>query len=128
MTLLIDTQAFLWWVDDDKRLTRRARSAIGAARNTCFVSIATAWELAIKASIGKLKLRAAVLAYVEDHVANNRFDLLPIALSHVARVERLPRHHGDPFDRLLIAQALEEELAIVTSDAHFTPYPVKTVW
>lgn len=128
MNLLIDTQAFLWWVEDDKRLTKRARTVIGSARNTCFVSIASAWELAIKASIGKLKLRIPVGRYVDDHIANNRFDLLPIALSHVVRVERLPLHHGDPFDRLLIAQALEEELTIVTADAHFESYAVKTVW
>jgi PIN domain nuclease of toxin-antitoxin system len=126
--LLLDTQALLWWVDGDRRLTKRARSAIGAARNSCFVSVASAWEMAIKVSIGKLRLRTPVVRYLQGQLASNGFELLPIALTHIHSVEMLPHHHGDPFDRLLVAQALEEGLALVSSDPVFDGYQLKVIW
>lgn len=128
MRLLLDTHAFLWWVGADRRLSRKARSAVGAGRNECFVSLATAWEIAIKASLGSLRVDASLERFLPDQIAANGFQPLPIDLRHTARVATLPFHHRDPFDRLLVAQALEEELAVVTADPVFAEYGVKRVW
>ena len=128
MRLLLDTHAFLWWVGASRDLSRRARSAIGSGRNECFVSIASGWEIAIKVSLGNLKIEGALDRFLPEQLAANGFKPLPIDLKHCARVAALPFHHRDPFDRLLVAQALEEELAIVTVDPVFTRYGVKRVW
>src|SRR5437667_12643075 len=103
MQLLLDSHAFLWWVKNDRALKRRARAAIADVDNECFLSHASAWEMAIKASLGKLKLSSPVGQFVLDQCETNNFQLLPITLAHVAAVESLPFHHRDPFDRLLIA-------------------------
>ena len=128
MRLLLDTHAFLWWVGAGRTLSRRARSAIGSGRNECFVSIATAWEIAIKVSLGSLRVEGSLNRFLPDQIAANGFQPLPIDLRHAARVATLPFHHRDPFDRLLVAQALEEELAVVTADPVFAEYGVKRVW
>ena len=128
MKLLLDTNAFLFWVDGSPRLTARAHRAIENRVNACFVSLATAWELAIKASIGKLTLSRPVGRFFAEHVAANMFDVLGIELSHIAAVEQLPRHHGGPFDRLLIAQALDEKLVVVSSDPIFAKYGLRRNW
>jgi PIN domain nuclease of toxin-antitoxin system len=126
--LLLDTHSFLWWVGAGRALSRRARSAIGSGRNECFVSIATAWEIAIKVSLGSLRVEGSLDRFLPDQIAANGFQPLPIDLRHAARVATLPFHHRDPFDRLLVAQALEEELAVVTADPVFAEYGVKRVW
>jgi len=126
--LLLDTHAFLWWVGAGRTLSRRARSAIGSRRNECFVSVATAWEIAIKVSLGSLRVEGSLDRFLPDQIAANGFQPLPIDLRHAARVATLPFHHRDPFDRLLVAQALEEELAVVTADPVFAEYGVKRVW
>jgi PIN domain nuclease of toxin-antitoxin system len=128
MRLLVDTHAFLWWVEGEPSLPKRARAAIANENNECLLSVASAWELAIKAGLGKIRLALPVRRYVAEHVAANGFRLLDIELSHVGRVETLDPHHGDPFDRLLIAQALEERLPIVTADAFFGKYGVERIW
>lgn len=128
MRLLLDTHAFLWWVSDSPELSRRARSAIARAGNECLVSLASCWEMAIKASLGRLTLEVGLERFLPEQMAVNGFRELPIALRHVVRVSRLPVHHHDPFDRLLAAQSLEEGLAIVSRDAVFRRYGVKRVW
>jgi PIN domain nuclease of toxin-antitoxin system len=128
MRLLVDTHAFLWWVEGAPSLPKRARAAIANEENECLLSVASAWELAIKAGLGKVRLALPVRRYVAEHVAANGFRLLDIELAHVGRVETLAPHHGDPFDRLLIAQALEERLPIVTADAVFGRYGVERIW
>ena len=128
MKLLLDTHAFLWWVGASRGLSRKARSAIGSGRNECFLSIASGWEIAIKVSLGSLRVEGALDRFLPEQMAANGFQPLPIELQHAARVATLPFHHRDPFDRLLIAQALEEELAIVTADPVFVEYGVKRVW
>lgn len=128
MRMLLDTHAFLWWVGAGRKLPRRARSAVGSGRNECFVSIATAWEIAIKVSLGSLRVESSLERFLPDQIAANGFQPLPIDLRHTARVATLPFHHRDPFDRLLVAQALEEELAVVTADPVFAEYGVKRVW
>jgi PIN domain nuclease of toxin-antitoxin system len=126
--LLLDTHAFLWWVGAARDLSRRARSAIGSGRNECFVSIASGWEIAIKVSLGTLKVDGALDRFLPEQLATNGFKPLPVDLKHCARVATLPFHHRDPFDRLLVAQALEDDLAIVTVDPVFAKYGVKRIW
>lgn len=128
MQVLLDTHVFLWWVEGDRVLPAKARGALANRRNECLVSLASAWELAVKTGSGKLKLALPVKRYVVEHVAANGFRLLDIRMAHVGRVESLEAHHGDPFDRLLIAQALEENLPIVTADPIFRRYGVKRIW
>jgi PIN domain nuclease of toxin-antitoxin system len=128
MRLLLDTHAFLWWVAGSRDLARKARSAVGSGRNECFVSIASGWEIAIKVSLGTLKIDGALDRFLPEQLAANSFQPLPIELKHCARVAALPFHHRDPFDRLLVAQALEDGLAIVTADSVFTKYGVERVW
>ena len=128
MNLLLDTHAFLWWVAASGELSRKAKSAIGSARNECFVSVASGWEIAIKVSLGKLRIEGALDRFLPEQLAANGFRALAIDLKHAARVATLPFHHRDPFDRLLVAQALEEDLAIVTADPVISKYGVSRVW
>ena len=126
MSLLLDTQAFLWWVGDDPRLSRRARVAI--AGQPCLLSVASCWEMSIKVSLGKLDVPRPVDRFLQEQLEVNGFSLLPISLEHAAAVADLPFHHRDPFDRLIAAQARRDELAVVSSDPVFGRYGVKRVW
>ena len=128
MRVLVDTHVFLWWVEGDRSLPAKARAVLADGENECLISLVSAWELAIKASLGKLTLAVPVKRYVVEHVAANDFRMLDIEVAHVGRVETLDPHHGDPFDRLLIAQALEEKLPVVTADPIFRKYGVKRIW
>lgn len=127
MTLLLDTHAFLWFVAGDPRLGARARRALGDPAANPLLSIASVWEMAIKSSLARLTLPAPVAEYVAEKLRSN-LRLLPLELAHVSRVERLPFHHQDPFDRVLIAQALTEDVAVITRDRQFRKYGVKTIW
>jgi len=126
--LLLDTHVFLWWVDDASELTRAARKAIADVNNECFMSLVSCWEIAIKSSLGKLRLASNVEHFVTEQMKANGFALLNIELHHAAKVEKLPFHHRDPFDRLLIAQALSEKLTIISADSTFRDYGVKVLW
>jgi len=128
MRLLLDTHAFLWWVGDAAQLSRQARQAIADPASECLFSLVSAWELAIKVSLGKLQLSLPLRRFIPEQLAANRFRLLDLSFSHVARVEILEMHHRDPFDRLLAAQALEEKLEIVSADAIFEKYGVTRIW
>ena len=128
MRLLLDTHVFLWWVNDSPSLSLRAREAIICQENDCFLSVASCWELAIKSSLGKLKLREPVERFIPEQLALNGFRLLPIDFRHVSRVENLPFHHRDPFDRLIVGQAMAEKLVVVTADAKLADYEVVTLW
>lgn len=123
MKLLLDTHAVLWWRSDDRRLGRPARRAIAAA-DQVLVSSASAWEVAIKAALGKLRLPGPF----EEGVERSGFTQLPISFAHAAAVATLPNHHGDPFDRMLIAQAIVEGCTLVTGDAQFEPYGLPVLW
>jgi PIN domain nuclease of toxin-antitoxin system len=125
--VLLDTHAFLWFITDDDRLPPRARAAI-VESDDALVSVASCWEMAIKASLGKLMLSAPVDRFLAEQLAENNFELLHIELAHVTRVASLPWHHRDPFDRLLAAQALDERLPIVSADPVFRKYGVKRRW
>jgi PIN domain nuclease of toxin-antitoxin system len=128
MDLLLDTHAFLWWVADAPELSRRARRALANAETGCWLSLASCWEIAIKRSLGKLSIDGGIERFVSEQLAANGFRLLEIDLDDVARVANLPFHHRDPFDRLLVAQALRRDLRLVTADRAFAAYGVKRVW
>jgi PIN domain nuclease of toxin-antitoxin system len=128
MRVLLDTHAFLWWILDHGDLSRRARETIASKANECFLSAASCWEMAVNVSIGKLQLEGTVDRFVPHHLAVNGFRDLPIEIRHAAGVARLPFHHRDPFDRLLVSQALAEDLAIVSADPVFRRYGVKRIW
>ena len=128
MRVLLDTHVFLWWVEGDRVLSAKARAALADQENECLISLVSAWELVIKAGLGKLKLALPVKRYVVEHAAANGFRMLDIRMAHIGRVETLSPHHGDPFDRLLIAQAIEEKLPVVTADPVFKKYGVKRIW
>lgn len=126
--LLLDTHAFLQWVNDDPHLTAAARRAIADVNNECYLSMVSCWEMAIKSSLGKLKLTKPIEHFVSEQLAANGFALLNLELRHTAKVEKLPFHHRDPFDRLLIVQAITEKMAIVSADRVFSDYGVKRLW
>lgn len=122
--LLLDTHVVLWWLDDDRRLPATAAALIADPTTTILVSAASVWEIAIKRALGKLQAPDAL----PESIAEQGFEWLPIGPSHAWAVRELPRHHGDPFDRLLIAQASVEQLPIVTADRRFGDYGVDVRW
>jgi PIN domain nuclease of toxin-antitoxin system len=128
VNVLLDTHAFLWFVADDPQLHAKSRTAIEDASNRKFVSLATCWEIAIKAGLKKLDLGEPASTFLPRELAANGFALLPIELSHVARVEDLPPYHKDPFDRLLVAQAMVERLTLISFDAVFDQYGIDRLW
>jgi PIN domain nuclease of toxin-antitoxin system len=121
--LLLDTHVFLWWRGEPARLSPAVRSRIASA-DVVFVSAASAWEAAIKAALGRLELPDTL----EAGVLASGFERLPIAFSHAHRAGALPPHHGDPFDRMLVAQAQAEGLTLVTHDRLIEPYDVEILW
>jgi PIN domain nuclease of toxin-antitoxin system len=123
MKLLLDTHVALWWQAEDRRLSREARRAIARA-DIVWVSSATGWEAAIKVATGRLRLREPIGVTI---VADD-FTELPITLKHAEEFLRIPRHHGDPFDRILVAQARTEGATIVTHDRAFEAYGVPIIW
>lgn len=128
MKVLLDTHAFLWWVHDDPRLSPAARRIIADGENILFFSAASAWEIVLKWQLGKLKVRPGAAAFLTKQLSVNRIEALPVLLAHVLHLSKLPARHRDPFDRMLIAQSLVEDLPIVTADPEFQKYPVQTVW
>jgi PIN domain nuclease of toxin-antitoxin system len=125
--LLLDTHALLWFQAGDRRLSRTARHAMEQPAAEVVISAASVWEMAIKVSLGRLRLSMSVDAYLTEKVSQG-YRLLPVSPGHAARVETLPWHHRDPFDRMLVAQALSEGCAIITRDKAFARYGVKVIW
>ena len=128
MRVLLDTHAFLWWLDGDRRLPTRAQRVIKDEGNVVLVSAASAWEITTKARIGKLPGGLEVAADVAGCIAHQKFESLDITVLHAQRAGRLPGKHRDPFDRMLAAQAQIEDLPIVTSDLVFDDYSVTRIW
>jgi PIN domain nuclease of toxin-antitoxin system len=124
MNLLLDTQALLWWKEGSRRLGPRARRAIEFSAMTVRVSAVSAWEIAIKCGLGRLKLTEPLETWMPDRLERDGFLMLSVTVAHAVAVASLPNHHDDPFDRLLIAQARAEALTVVTSDAVFDEYEV----
>lgn len=128
MRALLDTHGFVWMNDDDPRLSRRARELIADGGVRLDLSLASVWELTIKVGLGRLRLPMPIEEYVPTRMRTQSLQLLEIRLDHVLRVASLPPIHGDPFDRLLIAQAQVERLPILTADPHIARYDVETIW
>jgi PIN domain nuclease of toxin-antitoxin system len=128
MKLLLDTHTFLWFVNGDPALSIRSRSMIEDTANERWLSIASIWEMAIKASIGKLHFDDPFATFITDQLYLNDIQMCSITIAHTARSMALPFHHRDPFDRLLIAQAFEEQLHIVSIDGVFDAYDVPRLW
>ncbi|WP_333835357.1 type II toxin-antitoxin system VapC family toxin [Rubrimonas sp.] len=128
MRLLLDTHALLWWLEGNPRLSADAQAAIGDVANTVLVSAASAWEIATKHRIGKLPGAAVVAQDLAAFVAAQGFEALAISLRDGARAGNLPGPHRDPFDRMLIAQALTHDLPLVSNEAVFDSYGVRRLW
>ena len=124
--LLLDTHAFYWFICDDERLSKTAKELIETEERV-FISICSFWEMTIKSSLGKLTLPASITELMET-CAENNIIILPIGAAHLERLKNLPWIHRDPFDRILICQAQEENLKLVTVDANIMKYPVNTIW
>ncbi len=127
-TFLLDTHTFIWWVDDSPKLSLRAKEIIADMNNDCYFSLVSSWEIAIKCSINKMRLSLPVEKYIPQNMASNNFKQLPISFRHVSKVEILPLHHRDPFDRLLVAQAMTEQMVFISADTAFDRYEVKRIW
>ncbi len=127
MSLLLDTHAFIWFVAADQRLSSAATAAIREEPDRVFVSIARVWEIGIKHSTGKLTLDTS-LADMVDGMGEDEMELLPIVPSHVYRAASLAFHHRDPFDRMLVAQALVDDLTIISVDSQLVAYGIRRLW
>lgn len=128
MKALLDTHALLWFALDDKRLHSRARAVIEERDNDLLVSPASVWEIAIKISLRKYKIDSDFATFFDQQISENDFSILPIATSHAAMVANLPFHHRDPFDRLLAAQAIVEQVPIISIDNVYDLYGVPRIW
>jgi len=125
---LLDTHVFLWWTLDAPRLPKRVRRFVQDPANALVFSVASAWELAIKAQLRKLTLPDRVEQFIQEQLDLNAILPLPVQLEHALQVAELPAHHRDPFDRLLIAQSLVERLPMITGDPFIARYQVETIW
>ena len=128
MRLLLDTHTFIWFVTDNPKLSDTARGLINYGNNEILISIASIWEMAIKQSTGKLSFGLPFRVFIEQQVSVNRIDILNINLEHIEVIVTLPFHHRDPFDRLIIAQAMVEQIPILSADSVFDAYPIQRLW
>lgn len=128
MKLLFDTHAFIWWDDNPSFLGKNARGHCLDRTNDIILSVASLWEMQIKIALGKLTLRKPLARIIEDQVQQNGIKLLPIEHSHIYQLETLPMHHKDPFDRLLIAQAICQNYSLISHDTAFSKYAVTIIW
>jgi len=128
MRLLMDTHVFIWWSDEPEKLSDRVLNACQDDDNSLMLSIISIWEMQIKIQLGKLRLRNPLRYLIENQQNINDLQVLPISVNHIYMLENLPMHHRDPFDRLIISQALEERLPLVSKDSVFSNYPVSLFW
>lgn len=128
MKALIDSHAFLWALEGNPRLGPEARGVLDGGGNELYLSLVSIWELAIKASAGKLDLPQPASRYLEREAAARDVTLLPLRVAYVQQMELLPFYHRDPFDRMLVAQALVEDLVLLTVDRQLARYGVRVIW
>lgn len=128
MRALLDTHAFLWWIADEPEISDRARDTIADERNQIVFSVVSGWEIAIKFGMGKLELPEAPDRLVAEQLSLNNLEVLPMYLNHALGVQKLPDHHRDPFDRLLVSQSIQEDIPIISIDPQIARYPVDIVW
>ena len=128
MRLLLDTHVFIWMLEAPEKLSARVVQAHNDASHTLLVSVVSLWEIQIKRALGKLDMEVPLAQIVREQIDTRRYALLDIRAEHVLALDALPRHHGDPFDRLLIAQAQTERVPLVSTDNVFERYPVELFW
>ncbi len=134
MIALLDTHVFLWWITDDPRLSTRVRDVLQDSDNELYFSAASAWEIAIKAQLGRLQLikesqpAQSLEQFMVEQLSLNALVILPIQLRHALHVYTLAQHHRDPFDRILVAQSQVEDMPILTADAQIVRYKVNVIW
>ncbi len=128
MKLLMDTHAFIWWDSDPAKLSPQVLTLCQDRQNILLLSVASVWEMQIKLHLGKLRLALPLREIVESQRQINNIEILPIMLAHVLALENLPFHHRDPFDRLLVAQAIVEEAVLVTADPNIAKYEAQVLW
>lgn len=128
MRLLLDTHAFLWFVTNDPQLSETALDAIAEPSNDILLSPASYWEIAIKVSLGKYPLSVPFATFFDEGIKGSEVNVLPIEVSHAAELSKLPMHHKDPFDRMIISQAIVEKIPIVSADSAIDAYGVKRWW
>ena len=128
MRVLLDTHAIVWWATGDERLSRKVRATVADPDTEVFISIASAWEIQIKASLQKITLNETVDALYRDLIIDQQFRMLGIELDDMNRLSMLPPHHRDPFDRMLVAQALGRDFELVTKDQVISGYGVSVLW
>ena len=128
MRVLLDTDVFLWWNEDSPRLSTKARRILADPANSLILSVASAWEIAIKAQAGKLRIPEQAATYVPTRAAYYGMEILQIHLAHALALQSLPLRHRDPFDRMLIVQSQVEKLSILTADPAIRAYSVDAIW
>jgi PIN domain nuclease of toxin-antitoxin system len=128
MKFILATHTFLWFITDAPSLSSNAKELIENINNKRLLSIASIWEIAIKVSLGKLELAKPFEEFIPQQLKMNFIELLPIKMPHLAKVIKLPFHHRDPFDRLIISQSLIEQIAVISTDKMFDEYKVKRFW
>jgi PIN domain nuclease of toxin-antitoxin system len=126
MKVLIDTHVLLWGIQDSSKVSSNVRSLLPVS--DVWISVASLWEIMTKVQIGKLALPSPIGDYLAGKLRMNGVSVLPLTFAHVRRLEGIPLHHRDPFDRILIAQSLEENIPLVSSDPHFEKYPLQLIW
>ena len=127
MRYLLDTHILLWFLQDDPQLPEKVGNEITNVENSCYVSIASLWEIAIKINLGKLTIKFPFVKFA-SYLADNDIEVLQIGFDHLIQVATLELHHRDPFDRIIIAQGLVENLTIITKDEHFPSYTDRILW
>jgi PIN domain nuclease of toxin-antitoxin system len=128
MKLLLDTHTFLWWITDNPQLSKKARELIGDGHNILYWSAASSWEVSIKYALGRMPLPEAPEQFLPAEIGKNRLESLPIIDAHAFQAGQLPHHHRDPFDRMLVAQAQVESLALLSNDRQLNHYDVEIRW
>ncbi len=128
MKLLLDTHTFLWWITDDPQLSTKALELIGDGHNILYWSAASSWEVSIKYALGRMPLPEAPEQFLPAEIEKNRLESLPIIDAHAFQAGQLPHHHRDPFDRMMVAQAQVESLALLSNDQQLNHYDVEIRW
>jgi PIN domain nuclease of toxin-antitoxin system len=127
MIFLVDTHAIIWFITDDKKLPKVTKELIENKEHTCYVSIASLWEIAIKFSLGRLLIHEE-LKNIFQTIEESGFEILPITSIHLLKIAELPFHHQDPFDRIIIAQSIVEDINVITKDEQYEKYQIKLNW
>lgn len=128
MKLLLDTHAFIWWDSNPEQLSNTALNLLADSANELLLSVASIWKIQVKRQFGKLSLQSSLSEILTAQQTTNALSILPINVEHVLTLDQLPAIHKDPFDRILIAQAIYEDAALVSTDSVFASYPVQTIW